>query len=252
MEETRPWYETLFEGPYLRLWKPVHEKQDAKAQVDGVLGILQIAGGSEILDLCCGFGRHALELARRGYRVTGLDLCEQFLEMARKSAGDEGLDVALVRSDMRRIPFEDGFDAVINMFTAWAYFEEDEDNLEVFRQVAKALKPGGKFLLDQQNWLQVWAHFRRQDWRSYDDGTLWLRESRTDWLAGRERDRNLVIEPDGGRSEHPLSIATYSPWEVARMLRQAGLEVKALYGGFDGRDFGLDAPRAVYLAQKAG
>jgi SAM-dependent methyltransferase len=151
---------------------------------------------------------------------------------------------------MRRIPFENRFDAVINMFTAWAYFEEDEENLEVFRQVFKALKPGGKFLLDQQNWLRVWAHFRRQDWRSYDDGTLWLRESSTDWLAGRERDRNLLIEPDGRRFEHPLSIATYSPWEVARMLRQAGLEVKALHGGLEGGEFGLDAPRAVYLAQK--
>jgi len=250
MQQQRPWYETLFETVYLRLWKPVHEKQDAKAQVDGILAILQLAEGSEILDLCCGFGRHALELARRGYRVTGLDLCAQFLDIARKTAEDEGLDITLVRSDMRRIPFENRFDAVINMFTAWAYFEEDEDNLEVFRQVFKALKPGGKFLLDQQNWLRVWAHFRRQDWRSYDDGTLWLRESSTDWLAGRERDRNLVIEPDGRRSEHPLSIATYSPWEVARMLRQAGLEVKALYGGLDGGEFGLDASRALYLAQK--
>jgi ubiquinone/menaquinone biosynthesis C-methylase UbiE len=86
MEQARPWYETLFETVYLRLWKPVHEKQDAKAQVDGALGILQVSEGSEILDLCCGFGRHALELARRGYRATGLDLCAHFLDMARKSA----------------------------------------------------------------------------------------------------------------------------------------------------------------------
>jgi SAM-dependent methyltransferase len=250
MQQERPWYETLFETVYLRLWKPVHEKQDAKAQVDGALAILQIPERSEILDLCCGFARHALELARRGYRVTGLDLCQQFLDMARKTADEEGLEIALVRSDMRRIPFENRFDAVINMFTAWGYFEEDEENLDVFRQVAKALRPGGKFLLDQPNWPNLWTRFRPRDWDLHEDGLVVLRERKPDWLNGRLRERQIVIEPDGARSEHTLSTATYTPGDVARMLRQAGLEVKALYGGLDGGDFGLASTRAVYLAQK--
>jgi SAM-dependent methyltransferase len=250
MEQARPWYETLFETVYLRLWKPVHEKQDAKAQVDGILGILQLAEGSEILDLCCGFGRHALELARRGYRITGLDLCAQFLDIARKTAEHEELDITLVRSDMRRIPFENRFDAVINMFTAWAYFEEDEDNLQVFRQAAKALRPGGKFLLDQCNWPGIWSRYRPQDWRLHEDGLLEVREHRADWLRGRGHDRHILVEPDGRRSELNISLAMYTPAQVAQMLQQAGLEVKALYGGLEGGEFGLDAPRAVYLAQK--
>ena len=251
MEQQRPWYETLFEGPYLRLWKPSLEKQDAKAQVDGALAILQISEGSEILDLCCGVGRHALELARRGYRVTGLDLCAEFLEMGRRAAEEEGLQVEFVRSDMRQIPFEERFDAVINMFTAWGYFEDDAENLEVFRQVARALKPGGKFLLDQPNWPNLWTRFRAQDWDRREDGLLVLRERKPDWVNGRLRERQMVIEADGKRWEHTLATATYAPSEIIKMFREAGLVLKGLYGGFDASDFSLESRRAVYLAEKS-
>src|SRR4051794_40650994 len=111
-----PWYQAFFGDDYLRMY--AFPPEWTERQVEGIVKLLALPSGSTILDLCCGHGRHAIPLAQRGYHVTGQDLSAVFLQRARADADARHLQVRWVHSDMRTIPFENEFDAIINIFTA--------------------------------------------------------------------------------------------------------------------------------------
>lgn len=106
-------------------------------------GLLEILPGANILDLACGTGRYAIPLARRGFQVTALDLTPAYLQEGQKKAEAENLSIRWVQGDMRDIPFQDEFDAVINIFTSFGFFEEEGDHWKTLKGVVRALKPGG-------------------------------------------------------------------------------------------------------------
>ena len=245
-----PWYKTFFGEDYLRIYDFLTPERSVM-EVEGVVGLLGLPVGSAILDLCCGHGRHAVELAKRGYRVTGLDLSEVFLRHARETAEAEGVDVRWVEGDMRRIPFEGEFDAVINMFTAFGYLESEEEDEEVLRQVYKALKPGGRFLLEtmQREWLM--RHFDPAGVVRHADGLIVLEERDFDMLTSRCDVRVTMILPDGQRREYGHAARVYTLTDLARMMRLAGLHLEKYYGGVDGSMLGLDSRRLVVVATKA-
>ena len=126
MQETqrKTWYE---DESFWKTFAPTmfnQERLDVTAEeIDQIVTLLGLEKGAKILDLCCGIGRHSLELARRGYSIVGVDLTEEYLAKARKQAESEGLNIEFVRNDMRRFCQIESFDAVINMFTAFGYFE---------------------------------------------------------------------------------------------------------------------------------
>src|SRR5690606_32541738 len=101
------------------------DPEATRREVDSILAMSGRAPGASVLDLCCGVGRHAVEFARRGFDVTGLDISPTFLDVARQKATDAGVRVAWVKGDMREIPFQDRFDLVVNLFGAWGYFATD-------------------------------------------------------------------------------------------------------------------------------
>src|SRR5437763_12174515 len=141
-----PWYQVFFGENYLRMYDSPPEWTER--QVECIVKLLALPPASTILDLCCGHGRHAIPLAQRGYQVTGQDLSELFLQRARAAADGQHVGVCWVQDDMRSIHFENAFDAVINIFTAFGYLESDDEDRKVLVQVHKALKPGGVFLLE--------------------------------------------------------------------------------------------------------
>ncbi len=107
--DENPWYKTFFGEDYLRIYSFLTPERTER-EVDGIVRLLDLPPGSAILDLCCGHGRHALALAKRGYRVTGQDLSEVFLQRAQAEAEAQGVQVRWLQSDMRKIPFESEFD----------------------------------------------------------------------------------------------------------------------------------------------
>ena len=128
-----------------------------------------------------------MELARRGCAVTGVDLSEASLALAAARAAEAGVEVRFERADMRRIGFEAEFDAVINMFTAFGYFE-DADNRLVLERIAAALVPGGGFLMEFGNPVSVFARFEARGWHALSDGTVMLEERAYDARPGPVRD----------------------------------------------------------------
>jgi len=144
MEEVRPWHEN--DSFWRRLTPFMFSQQllsDAAAEVEQVVSLLGIAPGTYILDLCCGVGRHSLELARRGFQVTGVDRTRLYLDRASKQAEVEELRIEFVQDDMRTFCRPDAFDAVINMFTSFGYFEDQEEDHQVAMNVYRSLKSGG-------------------------------------------------------------------------------------------------------------
>ena len=116
---------------------------NAPAEVDQILNLLALPPQPTVLDLCCGPGRHSLELARRGAKVTGVDRTAAYVAEARKRARAARLKVEFVKQDMRRFCRPNAFDAVINMFTAFGYFENPAEDRRVLVNVNRSLKPGG-------------------------------------------------------------------------------------------------------------
>jgi SAM-dependent methyltransferase len=246
-----PWYKTLFGEDYLHIYEPVLTPERTQREVDGIVKLLALPQGSSILDLCCGHGRHAIPLAQRGYKVTGQDLSEVFLREAEKEALAQNVNVHWLNSDMRNIPFEKEFDAVINIFTAFGYLEDQVEDQKVLQQVCKALKPEGLFLFEMVHRDGLIRHFDSQMIEHYPEGLIVLEERSFDLLTSRNEVKIIMIYPDGQRREYGYSHRVYTLTELVQMLAVEGLQVKAFYGGWDGSALTMESFRLILLSQRA-
>jgi len=247
----RPWYMDLFGEDYLRVWAPILPPERTALELEGIVKFLNLPAGSTVLDLCCGHGRHAIPLAQRGYRITGQDLSEVFLRRAEADARSQGVEVRWVHSDMRTIPFQNEFDAVINIFTSFGYFDRDEENQLVLNQVSKALKPGGVFLMEAAHREGMVRRFTPHSIMRHDDGLISLEERQIDLVAGRSETRLTLLHAEGRRTEHRYVVRLYTLTELIAMLEAAGLHLQAPYGGLDGSTLTLDSRRLVTLSRKS-
>ncbi len=252
MEKQKKWWEEgeFFGEDYLQLYEPKLTKERTLKEVEGLGWMLELKKGDKILDLCCGHGRHAIELAKRGYNVTGLDINRLFLERANKEASRQKVNVDFIQGDMREIPFIEQFDAVINMFTSFGYFEKKIDNLLVLKEISGALKAGGKFLIQvmSKDWLI--RNFRERDWREGKNGLLCLEEREFDFETGRNNAREILIYPDGARKEKHLSLRVYDLSGFKGMLDGTGLNIQRVYGNFDRGNHNWDSRDMIIVAKK--
>ena len=248
-----PWYVTFFGEDYLRIYAPVLPPERTAREVEGLVRLLEQLGvpsGGAVLDLACGHGRHAIPLAQHGYRVTGQDLSRFFLSRAEEEARAAGVAVRWIHSDMRVIPFDAVFDAAINIFTAFGYFDAEDEDLEVLRQVRRALKPGGVFLLETMHRDALVRGFQPHGITRHEDGLLVLEERAFDQVSGRSHTRVTMIHPDGTRREHEYRTRNYSATELARLFASAGMEVTAQHGGLDGSALTLTSRRLVLACRR--
>ena len=260
MAKRKPWYETLFERDYFdyyyvggptAMFTDEQRAAIANAQLEFIARALELPEGARVFDLCCGWGRHTVRLAQRGYRVTGLDLSRYHLRLAKAEAKRAGVEVSLLHGDMREIPRSAGrFDAVINMFTSFGYFDDEADNQRVLDGVARALKPGGRFLIDTMNLTGLMRVFRDSDCEKRLDGSYTANLRRYDIHRGRSEVEMLYFGPDGERREQFHSVRLYSYPELEAMLSKAGLGVERTWGDFDGSDLSRESRRMIVLAQR--
>lgn len=245
-----PWYKDFFGVDYLSIYSPFLPPERTAREVAGITNLLNLTPGCSILDLCCGHGRHAIPLAKEGYQLTGLDLSETFLQQAQAEAEAQNVSLRLVQSDMQEIPFESEFDAVINIFTSFGYLENEDEDMQVLKQVHKALRPGGTFLLETVNQMRVLRTFSPHGIIRYDDGLIVLEERKIDLFHNRNDIRITMLRPDGRRTEHRQSIRLYNLTDLTRMLANANLQLLAYYGDLDGNPLSMDS-RMVVVSRKA-
>ncbi len=217
--------------------------------MDGIEKILHLRKGSRILDLACGGGRHSIELARRGYRVVGYDLSEPLLKRARAAAREAKVRATFTKGDMRHLAYKGAFDAVINMFTSFGYFDRTEDDRLALAGVARALRPRGKFLMECFNRETLAYELPAQGWRLAEDGSVILQEDSFDLLRGRYDTRQIVIDREGTR-EHVASVRAYTLPELKVMFEAVGLHIHRALGGLDLSPYRGRSRRLVLYAVK--
>lgn len=245
------WYETFFEGDWLELAVD-HDEELSRAEVNFLVDRLRLVPGARVLDLACGHGRHAIELARRGFRVTAADISGPALAVARERAAKCGVELDLVKLDMRELEADSEFDAVCNFASAFGYYPREEEDLDVLRGVARGLVPGGSFLIETMNAQWLLRNFEPRARRTLENGTEVLERRSYDPATRRSSATWELTRADGTRSEMRHSMRIYTCPELCAMLGQAGLDVDGVWGGVDGAPLGIDRRRLVVRCRKPG
>ena len=249
MTESRPWHEDDF---FWKTWGPVMftERRLATtvAEVEGVVSLTGINPGTHVLDLGCGIGRHSLELARRGFKVTGVDRTTHYLEQASEKAVKEGLKVEFVQDDMRNFCRPDIFDAAISMFTSFSYFEDPEEDRQVVANVYRSLKPDGAFLLHTHGKEVLARIFTESNWRE-ENGVLILEERKVTRNWGWMENHWIMIK-DNKRTEFRVTHRLYSATELVRLFTDCGFKKVDVYGNFEGSPYNHTAETMVMVGHK--
>ena len=204
------------------------------SEVDRALRILKPRGDERILDLACGSGRHALELRRRGFEVVGADISPELIEIARGEAVAAALEVDFVLADLRELDFEDEFDLVLNLNDgAIGYLESDEENRRTFEVIARALRPGGRNLVQLPNVLYAREHLPQRSWIPASS-MVELVEHR--WNKGEKRLEGLMVAASFGQILDGLegiefTQRLYTVDELRELYSSVGMELVRCYHG---------------------
>ena len=230
-----------------RLWLLDGDMQEKEARF--IRRTLRLRKGQRVLDVPCGAGRTALALAKLGIEVTGVELRRKFVNRAKRRSRKERLSGRFLVGDMRELDYDGEFPAVVNWFGSFGYFS-DAENLDVLRRFARAVRPGGRVLINQAN-----REFIRR--RLCKEMRSTLREAggrgrgtvviRNRWDAKRERIVGTwTLEVGGKRSSHWMSIRWYTPGQFKRLFKRVGLEFETLCGSSLGEPY-APASRAIIV-----
>ncbi len=238
-------------------WKIFHHSMfseqrwdDAPKETENIISLLGISQGARVLDLCCGVGRHSLELARRGYHVTGVDRTREYLDIACQKAAGEGLEAEFLEGDMRTFSRPDAFDAVVNLFTSFGFFEDPNEDKQVVMNAYQSLKSEGVFMVDVMGKEIIARIYQERDWHEEEDGTIYLQERKVtkdwSWMDNRW----IRITKDGNRQNFTVSHTLYSARELKELLQECGFKDVKAFGNFEGAPFDQNARRLVVVGRK--
>jgi SAM-dependent methyltransferase len=232
---------------------------EVPAVVDAIEALAEPPRGGAVLDACCGPGRHSLELASRGYRVTGIDITDAYLDAARESAAAWGpafgpaggsadlIGPDFVRADLRRFDGLSRFDLALNLYTSFGYFRDPGDDLAALIALRRSLAPGGALVLEMNG-----KETAVRDFVPSEDFERGGWSVRTEYaVAGAwEGLRNRWILRRGARTvDRTFTLRLYSGVELRRALAEAGFPEVRIYGGLDGSPYDQDARSLVALAR---
>jgi SAM-dependent methyltransferase len=225
-------------------------KEQTNEEVNSIEDILNLQKNMKILDVCCGYGRHSNELAKRGYQVVGVDISETALEAAKKIANRSNVHITFLKRDVRNLQLNMHFDVAINIFTSFGFFEEEADNLKILMEIFASLRSPGYFLIDIIN-----RDFRLKSplkdwWYIEEEGVVALVEKDYDAMNGVAIHKFAIFDKAGYR-EHIKKFRLYTCTELVSLLKQSGFIIEAVYGDLKGSRFCVDSPRLVIIAKKS-
>jgi len=246
------WFDddTLWESLEGFLFSQFRSFESAVREAEQILALVHLPQGATVLDLCCGPGRNALEFARRGFQVTGVDRTRRYIEAARAAARREGLTVEFVQEDMRRFHRPAAFDLALNLFSSFGYFTDAEENLQVLRNLHASLTPGGTVLLEMVGKEPLARDFQPRIWHRHAARDEYLLEERIVREGWSVIENHWIWMRGPEQKVYTWTIRLYSGAELTGLLSNAGFSVVQLYGSLAGTPYDQTAQRLVAVATK--
>ncbi|MCO5252135.1 MAG: class I SAM-dependent methyltransferase [Candidatus Kapabacteria bacterium] len=227
----KQWYELLFEN-YGNQYEKENFTQGTSGECDFIEQEMNNAKNLKILDVGCGTGRHSIELTRRGYNVTGIDLSESMLEKARENALNANLEIDFVNCDARDLPFDAEFDLAIMLCEGgFPLMETDEMNFEILKNVAKSLNSKGKFIFTTLNGLFPLFHSVRDFQASQSlEGNASYSKNSFDLMTFRDHNITELVDDAGKTMTLDCNERYYVPSEITWLLKSLGFTKIEIFG----------------------
>lgn len=222
--------------------------EEADFEIEKLLNLIEFKGDS-VLDLCCGPGRHAISLAKRGFTVTAVDRTSFFLEKGKQRAKSEKLDIEFVLQDMLSFKRPESFDLALNLWTSFGFFDRKEDDLIVLDNIYQSLKSGGVCLIDLFGKETLAEDFQPTTSDELADGTILVQRHKIFDNWTRIRNEWILIK-NGIAKSYTFHHTLYSGQELMDRLERVGFTDIKLFGDYEGNEYGLNARRLVAAARK--
>lgn len=228
------WWKRIFNSLYLRTdGDVVNDQEITRREVDTFMRLLGLKPEDRILDLCCGHGRHSLELARRGFKnVEGLDRSRYLIQKAKTLAKKEGLEIKFREGDARDLPYpNDSFDVVMILGNSFGYFDSIQDDLRVLEEVFRVLKPWGRILIDIANGEYLREHYQPRSWEWIDKKAFVCRERTLSADRSKLISREIIVHVEKGVIvDQFYSERLYTKEMLEELLKKAGFEKITFHG----------------------
>jgi len=243
------WWKNFFHGVALDFWRAAIPAELTRAEADFLTKQLQLTNSAKVLDVPCGNGRLSIELAQRGFALTGVDIATEFMDEAKSNSIQAGVNIDWRTQDMRDLPWAGNFDGAFCFGNSFGYLD-DEANADFLKAISLTLKPGGRFILDAPAIAEcILPTF--QPSRSIEIAGIKVDiEHRYDHEQGRMFN-DFTFTRDGVVDRRPSSQRTYTYHQLIELLREASLEPLAAYGSLTEEPFKLGAHRLLLVSQKS-
>lgn len=248
------WYHTFFQGLPQEAWKAAQTEEQTQLDLELLVETLDFGPDDRLLDVFCGYGRHALPLARMGARVTGIDISPEYILELQDSANLEKLPVVAIADDFLSMPESKigtpaSFDAAYCLGNSFSFFPH-ADMLAFLARIAHLLKPGGRFLAHSEMIAEsVLPDYQARNWQPVGDDILFLVENEYDPHESRI-DSHLTYVRNGVTQLRTAQHYVYTLAEVLRLFIDAGFSVVACSGTVDGEPYALGDEAVWILAEK--
>ncbi len=241
------WWKNYFGKEYIETYQQAGFFDTTSRQANFLVKNVFPKKAHNILDLCCGHGRHSIALAKKGYNVTGLDYSAYAIKLAKTEARQKKLDINFITGDARNFKLGKKFDVVINMFTAFGYGSRDEDR-KIIKNAAAVLKINGVFFIDLMSLPWLWRNFKPVS-RQRLDGYIVVAKRKFDFVDNLIRETRIITQ---GKKSRKLQNHNrfYTLPELTELLRNEGLRVTKSWGTFLGKPYGFDSKRMLVAAIK--
>ena len=241
------WFEEWFNTEeYLHVYRHRNE-EDAKNLFDLITRNIALERDSKVLDLACGAGRHSILFAKNGFDVTAVDISDNLLNVARKTATELAVNINFIKSDLRQLHLNEKFHLIINLFTSFGYFESDDENEEVIKFASKHLLDNAYFVIDFFNVVYLKKNLIPVSYDKIEDGII--KQERV--FEGNRIVKKITITKKNDVKYYYESVRIYSKDELITLIIKNGLRIQNIIGNYLGAEFEeANSPRVIIIAKK--